>query len=226
MTCSSCRAIRLGAALCQCGRCGCWRTSAIAIFRWLPPAQTDSDPGQHEPASPQILPATGLPTGCRRSDGHVFVLPRGRSGPWGDYGVRLFLVLSGFLITSLILSHKENMNATGTSLALVASNFYIRRSLRLFPIYYLALSIYLLLAAVPRLAGRFSGDGQIRACRGARGDERNRSLERRRPRFRCESGCGWQLASERLLKQLLARLSECHFESFCSTAMPCLDPET
>lgn len=71
-------------------------------------------------------------------------------GPWGDYGVRLFFVLSGFLITSIILSHKENMKATGTSLALVARNFYIRRSLRLFPIYYLALSIYLLLAIVAK----------------------------------------------------------------------------
>lgn len=67
-------------------------------------------------------------------------------GPWGDYGVRLFFVLSGFLITSIILSHKEKMSVTGASALLVAKNFYIRRSLRLFPIYYLALSIYLLLA--------------------------------------------------------------------------------
>ena len=71
-------------------------------------------------------------------------------GPWGEYGVRLFFVLSGFLITSIILSHKENMKTTGASATLVARNFYIRRSLRLFPIYYLALSIYLLLAIVSR----------------------------------------------------------------------------
>lgn len=67
-------------------------------------------------------------------------------GPWGDYGVRLFFVLSGFLITSIILSHKERMSVTGASKLLVAKNFYIRRSLRLFPIYYLALTAYLLLA--------------------------------------------------------------------------------
>lgn len=67
-------------------------------------------------------------------------------GPWGDYGVRLFFVLSGFLITSIILSHKEKMTITGASTLLVAKNFYIRRSLRLFPVYYLALTAYLVLA--------------------------------------------------------------------------------
>lgn len=66
-------------------------------------------------------------------------------GPWGDFGVRLFFVLSGFLITSIICTHKENMAKVEYSPILVAKNFYIRRSLRLFPIYYLALLIYLAL---------------------------------------------------------------------------------
>ena len=66
-------------------------------------------------------------------------------GPWGDFGVRLFFVLSGFLITSIICTHRENMAETGTSPILVAKNFYIRRSLRLFPIYYIALLIYVAL---------------------------------------------------------------------------------
>lgn len=60
---------------------------------------------------------------------------------WGVFGVRLFFVLSGFLITSIILTHRNGMQESGASAGLVAKNFYIRRSLRLFPIYYLTLFI-------------------------------------------------------------------------------------
>lgn len=58
---------------------------------------------------------------------------------WGFYGVRLFYVLSGFLITTVILNHKMNMEESGISIFDIAKNFYIRRTLRLFPIYYLTL---------------------------------------------------------------------------------------
>jgi peptidoglycan/LPS O-acetylase OafA/YrhL len=57
---------------------------------------------------------------------------------WGSYGVTLFFVLSGFLITRIILMHKQKMSE-GVKLSTIARNFYIRRALRLFPIYYLTL---------------------------------------------------------------------------------------
>lgn len=58
--------------------------------------------------------------------------------PWGSYGVELFFVLSGFLITKIILIHKKSLG-DGFSVATVARNFFIRRALRLMPIYYLML---------------------------------------------------------------------------------------
>lgn len=49
----------------------------------------------------------------------------------GDYGVTIFFVLSGFLITYLLLSEKQKTNTINIP------KFYVRRILRIWPLYYL-----------------------------------------------------------------------------------------
>ena len=55
----------------------------------------------------------------------------------GHHGVTLFFAISGFLIVTLILREKAR---TGT---FSIRAFYIRRTLRIFPLYYLTLALYL-----------------------------------------------------------------------------------
>lgn len=68
---------------------------------------------------------------------------------FGFGGVRLFYVLSGFLITAILLKCKEDIDSKESSLGFMAKQFYARRFLRIFPVYYLLLAIVFLLNAPP-----------------------------------------------------------------------------
>jgi peptidoglycan/LPS O-acetylase OafA/YrhL len=57
----------------------------------------------------------------------------------GFAGVTLFFVISGFLITSILMQYKAKTEAGTKSKAWYFKTFYIRRTLRIFPIYYLYL---------------------------------------------------------------------------------------
>ncbi len=57
----------------------------------------------------------------------------------GHLGVNVFFVISGFLITSLMIN-EENVSQT-----ISLKKFYIRRTLRIFPAYYFMLFVYLIL---------------------------------------------------------------------------------
>lgn len=57
----------------------------------------------------------------------------------GHMGVNVFFVISGFLITSLMLQEEEHTKSVSLK------NFYIRRTLRIFPAYYFMLLIYFFL---------------------------------------------------------------------------------
>lgn len=72
----------------------------------------------------------------------------------GWAGVDLFFVLSGFLITGILLDSRDNPR--------YFLNFYARRTLRIFPLYYLIILIsYHVLPLVPLWYTRLVGQGEV-----------------------------------------------------------------
>jgi peptidoglycan/LPS O-acetylase OafA/YrhL len=63
----------------------------------------------------------------------------------GAMGVNLFFVLSGFLITRILLTSKSKNYDQPSGLKNYLRKFYIRRTLRIFPIYYLSIFVLWLL---------------------------------------------------------------------------------
>ena len=68
---------------------------------------------------------------------------------WGGLGVRLFFVLSGFLITGILLKSRHYVIQGQQCSWFAIRQFYIRRVLRIFPLYYAILALTALMAIPP-----------------------------------------------------------------------------
>lgn len=82
-----------------------------------------------------------LALGALDLDISLFGYKNGNISAWalGEHGVTMFFVLSGFLITFLLLKEKEKYKEINVK------SFYMRRILRIWPLYYVYLVICLAL---------------------------------------------------------------------------------
>jgi len=63
----------------------------------------------------------------------------------GSFGVNIFFVLSGFLITRILLFNRRDAEDSMSSKVKILKHFYARRMLRIFPIYYLTILLAIIL---------------------------------------------------------------------------------
>ena len=70
---------------------------------------------------------------------HFFQPPRFGGVDFALLGVWLFFGLSGFLITGILLRLRDQIHDRGYPASLALRQFYVRRVLRIFPLYYLVL---------------------------------------------------------------------------------------
>jgi len=68
------------------------------------------------------------------------------AGSFGDAGVWLFFVLSGFLITRILANFRSDIESRRATITSSLGRFYLRRTARIFPPYYLILAFFLVLS--------------------------------------------------------------------------------
>lgn len=64
---------------------------------------------------------------------------------YGSLGVQTFFVLSGFLITRILINARDTAAEIEAKRSGIVKAFYARRFVRIFPLYYLAVVIVLIL---------------------------------------------------------------------------------
>jgi len=116
------------------------------------------------PGTIQAIPPTAEKRHNRALDGLrfaafllVFFFHALQWSPWGQWpiirfgylGVPIFFVLSGFLIGGILLDLKDKTRP-GFGLSAKLKTFYIRRALRIFPVYYLFIGILAILLVLSR----------------------------------------------------------------------------
>ncbi|PQA58518.1 acyltransferase family protein [Siphonobacter curvatus] len=69
--------------------------------------------------------------------------------PIGPIGVTIFFVLSGFLITRILIESKHQYQPRENGLSTYLKKFFIRRTIRIFPIYYLVIFLLVLFNVPP-----------------------------------------------------------------------------
>ncbi|CAG5002856.1 O-acetyltransferase OatA [Dyadobacter sp. CECT 9275] len=69
--------------------------------------------------------------------------------PFGPLGVTIFFVLSGFLITRILLKSKEKTASEPGGFKKYLRKFLIRRTIRIFPVYYLCIAVLYILDVPP-----------------------------------------------------------------------------
>jgi peptidoglycan/LPS O-acetylase OafA/YrhL len=115
-----------------------------------PTVSSASSATRHAPQLPSVIPSLG---GMRAISILLVVvahcLDRATTpqlyawfGHGGNYGVRVFFVISGFLITTLLLREYDK---TGS---ISLRDFYIRRALRIFPAFYIFVAVIWALSAL------------------------------------------------------------------------------
>ncbi|NIJ52070.1 acyltransferase family protein [Dyadobacter arcticus] len=78
---------------------------------------------------------------------HLFVTVN--NIPYGALGVTIFFVLSGFLISRILLKSKEKTQGTPGGFKKYLRKFLIRRTIRIFPVYYLIIALLLVFDVPP-----------------------------------------------------------------------------
>lgn len=81
--------------------------------------------------------------------------------PNGTIGVMIFFVISGFLITRILLQARQRVDDNRAALWATYRTFFIRRALRIFPLYYLVITVfYIGLPSIQQLSPDVQSDIQ------------------------------------------------------------------
>jgi peptidoglycan/LPS O-acetylase OafA/YrhL len=72
---------------------------------------------------------------------HTLDVQRQAWASYGARGVQLFFVISGFLITGILIDARSDAETLGAPNTRVLRSFYARRALRIFPLYYVTVAI-------------------------------------------------------------------------------------